>query len=108
MIRLLIYGILLITGAVLTGGGEFSSHLGGWPLFIGAVLLGFLWQFGRRGSGTMSPVAESVGGLGTMATWVLVFVLIGWEGGAASILGGFGGGFIGSSAMGLIRGSVEI
>ena len=83
MFGLMVLALGLIVGAVILARGELTSPHNV-VLFAVVLLSGFVWQFGRRGAGSLSPTLEAIGWIGAMISVILVFVFVGWKGGVAS------------------------
>ena len=103
MVWLGMSGLLCILGATILGLSGFESHPDGWYLFTGAVALGFLWQFGRRGDGALSLMLELLGGVGIVVVSVMLLFVSGWESSIAASLGALGSGSLGTLSIAILR-----
>jgi len=60
---------------------EFLSSGLWWTFFILTGLFLFIYQFGRQGHGTMSPIIMVIGGAASLVILILAFVFFWWQGG---------------------------
>jgi lipopolysaccharide export LptBFGC system permease protein LptF len=54
-----------------------------WLFFALIGIFSFIYQFGRGGRGTLSPLIMKIGGLALIMITILSFVFMWWQGGVA-------------------------